>query len=311
MNYNVNKDIEEASKLIKYNPFYYPKFSKYSSIYPFTNENISSYFNLLNINNKDVLTVAGSGDHFLELLMRDCKQIQIFDINILTKYYINLKIAGVRTLNYDEFVKFFVIDNNIYDVFNIRSYSKIRNNLDEESLIFWDTLYTKFSGNRIRKSKLFFNFEESYNFLKTFISYLNPSNYQILQHKLNSYEHLNIQQVFNNYDLTELYNSYSCKFDIILLSNIADFIDEIYKRKPINKFKDYIINDLSKLLNNNGIICTAYMFWADSSKQKNIPFINKKAIREKFFSDEFEELLIDNSAIKNCTNDHLLIYKKN
>lgn len=309
MNNNFEEDIEAALELIKFKFFIFDKeFEKYSSIYPFTNENLNGYFNKLDINNKSILTVAGSGDHYLELLIRNSKKIEIFDINVLTKYYIALKIAGIKALTYNEFIYYFFLEGNHFNAFNKKSYLKIRKYLSDKDLMFWDSLYKKYSGNKIRSSRLFYQTEETYLFLKTFISYLNPNNYLAIKNILKNVD-TNIEDNFHNCNMKNL-NTLNNKFDVILLSNIADYINEIYETMPAEKFKKYVIKDLASLLNDEGIICVAYMFWANVKKQKNIPLINRREIRKSLFSTEFEEWLIDNSSVKDCSNDHLLVYKK-
>lgn len=307
---DINNDIDGAKNLIKFNPFYNKEeFSKYCSIYPFTNENINGYLKNINLNNKAVLSIAGSGDHLIELLMHNCKSIKLFDINILTKYYISLKIAAIKALDYNEFINFFIIDNN-YDVFNEKIYSKIRKYLSEENVIFWDALYTKYSGRKIRKSRLFFKTEESYHFLKTFISYFDPIYYLKIKNLLNQDGYnLDIKSIFGNYNMNCLDKHYN-NLDLIILSNIADYLDEIYKDEPVIEFKNYIVNNLANMLTENGIICVAYMFWAHVNNVRAVPDINKKKIREKTFTTGFEEWLISNSQLKDCTDDHLLVYKK-
>lgn len=310
MNNNIDEDIEAALDLIKFKFFIFDKeFTKYSSIYPFTNENLNGYFDKLSIINKSVLTVAGSGDHYLELLIRNSNNIEIFDINILTKYYMALKVAGIKALDYNEFISYFFLERNYLNTFNKDSYLKIRKYLNENDLIFWDALYTKYSGNIIRSSRLFYRTEETYLFLRTFISYLNPDNYQTIKEKLQNTD-LNFENKFYNCNMKELESLISKKFDIILLSNIADYLNETYKIMPAEKFKKYILKELTNLLNNEGIICVAYLFWANATKQKSIPLINRKTVRQKHFKDEFEEWIIDNSTVKDCSNDHLLVYKK-
>ena len=312
MNDSLKNDIDAALELIKFKIFYIgDNFSKYSAIYPFTNENINNYFDRLNIKNKSILTVASSGDHIIESIIRNCKSVKAFDINVLTKYYIDLKMAAIKALDYNEFINFFILEKNNQDVFNNETYLKIRPFLSEKSVIFWDYLYSHYSGMVIRKSKLFFKTEESYKLLTHFVSYLNPDNYYYLKDILNNHQiYFNIEKNFNNYNLTEIYNSYNKKFDIILLSNIADYLDEIYKKDIVCRFQKYILNDLSNLLNDDGIICLAYLFWADMIKQRSIPLINRRKVINKYFNKNFEEWLIDNSTIKDCSNDHVLIYKR-
>lgn len=310
MTSDVYEDINGALELIKFHFFYNDDaFSKYSSIYPFTNENLNSYLNRINLKNKSVLTVASAGDHYLETLLRGGSKIELFDINILTKYYVELKIAAIKALNYDEFLNFFILENNYYNTFNLDSYNKIRKYLDNNVLIFWDSLYHKYNGNSIRRSKLFFPFEETYEFLKTFISYLEPVNYMCLKNMLLK-KNITISNNFSNVNISQLHNTYQKKFDVIFLSNIADYLEEIYKTESTKKFQKHVLTNLSNMLKKDGIIFVAYMFFADSLIQTNIPTINKKKIRENFFSKNFEEWLIDNSAIKNYTSDHLLVYKK-
>lgn len=311
MTNEVYNDIDEALELIKYGFLYhYKDFSKYSSIYPFTNENLSSYFKRVDLKGKSVLSVAGSGDHYLEALIRGSKSIKLFDINILTKYYLELKIAAIKALEYDEFMDFFILENNFYNTFNLNSYSKIRKYLTGDNQIFWDTLYQKFNGYTIRKSELFFKTEESYNFLRNFVSYFHPNNYYAVKKAILSSNN-NITDIFYNCNITKIHSICgNDKFDAIFLSNIADYLDEIYKTEPAKRFKNYILNHLDKSLNEDGIIFVAYMFFVNLTKQKNIPIINRDKIRETLFKKEFEEWFIDNSAVPNCTNDHLLVYKK-
>lgn len=307
----LNKDIDNAINLIKFPLFKNLNFSNYCSIYPFTNENINGYFDKLNINNKSALSIAGSGDHYLELIMRGASEIKTFDINILTKYYIELKIAAIKALDYNDFITYFVLDNNYYDIFNENIYNNIRKYLNEESTIFWDTLYSKYSGKHIRLSKLFFKTEETYEFLTKFVSYLNPVGYYKLKNiLLNNGNEINFAKNFRNCSISNLLHNYNNCFDNIILSNIADFIDEIYKKNPINNFKYLIETELQYILKEEGIICVAYLFWSKNNNQNKVPIINRQHIIEKYFKDSYDEWLIDNSKVKNTTNDSILIYKK-
>lgn len=234
MTNNVKQDAEQALKLIKFSLFRSRKFSKHSALYAFTNENINGTFNKISFQNKTFLTSAGSGDSIIEALLRNASLIESFDINKLTKYYIPLKFAAIQALEYDEFIKYLFLENNIYNTFNEESYNKIRKYLNEEDIIFWDTLYSKYSGKKIRSSKLFYSTEEDYTFLKNCLSYLKPKNYYKLKELLKNEEiSYDFSSKFHNCCMTDLPNTCKGKFNIINLSNIADFIDEIYKRNPV------------------------------------------------------------------------------
>ena len=67
-------------------------FENYDRVYPFTNEAIKLYYKYFKLDEK-LLTVAASGDQLLHAILQGCKSATMFDINKLTKYYVNLKIA--------------------------------------------------------------------------------------------------------------------------------------------------------------------------------------------------------------------------
>ena len=62
------------------------RFQKEAFIYKFTNERLSSYLPLFDLENKDVMTVVGSGDHCLNILLRDVNSLDCFDINKFLYY---------------------------------------------------------------------------------------------------------------------------------------------------------------------------------------------------------------------------------
>ena len=67
------------------------KFSDETFIYKFTNERLSSYLPLFDFKNKDIMTVVGSGDHLLNILLNDINTLECFDINKFAYYYLVLK----------------------------------------------------------------------------------------------------------------------------------------------------------------------------------------------------------------------------
>ena len=87
---------------------FYPKFGEYASVYIFTTESLSSYIDKLKVKNKDILTVTGSGDQLLNLALNGAKTVDNFDINKNAYYFVQLKLAALQSLNYDEFLNFFV-----------------------------------------------------------------------------------------------------------------------------------------------------------------------------------------------------------
>jgi len=77
-------------------------------VYPFTNENVSSYQDLYNFDNAKVLSVLGSGDQYFSSLLYGAKEIEVYDSNFLAWDFFVLKYYGILILNYEEFYDFFV-----------------------------------------------------------------------------------------------------------------------------------------------------------------------------------------------------------
>lgn len=90
-------------------------FEEYDSVFPFTNENISSYLTLIDIKSKQkALSVLSSGDHIFNLITLGVTDIDTFDINKLTEYYaLGLKRAMILKYSYKDFIK-------ISDIMNIQ-----------------------------------------------------------------------------------------------------------------------------------------------------------------------------------------------
>lgn len=303
----LKSDISEASKLIS-RCWYSEAFSKHCGLYAFTNENLNGYLSKVIIKDKSVLTVATSGDYIFDCYLRGANVVKTFDINKLTLYYIELKQAAIKVLDYNEFISFFcrnIGTNN----FNKNIYFKIRRELPEYAMIFWDALFDSFYGFEIRDSNLFIHAEECYDFLRRSVLYFEPDYYEHLQKTLRS-KILFSENDFLNSNITNVHLKYDTNFDIVLLSNIADYVEEFYNKKTIIQFKSLIENELSTILEDDGTIFAAYMFYCHYPNQYKIPTINKEKILKKYFNIGYEEWLIDNSHISNTTNDHVLVYKK-
>lgn len=240
-------------------------FHSNSAIYKFTNENIGGYYDLLNLNNKKILTVCSSGDHILEAILRDAKKIDCFDISIYTKYFMNLKLSAVLTLEYYDFVKYFFHTSNFFDIFSETTYSKIRKYLEKidfNSLLFWDMIYNYFDGYKIYSSKLFEpNTFDVDIFANKKSSYLNKDNYYILKNKLEEYLSINNKIIFYQSNITNLHNIIKDKYDIIISSNISNYINNMYEKDGYIKFYNLIVNELDSCLNIEGIIQAAYSYF--------------------------------------------------
>ena len=156
---------------------------------------------------------------------------------------------------------------------------------------------------------MFYSTEEILPFLKGAVLYLNSKYYTKLKEQLKNKDAFN-QENFKNININTINSHYSKNFDIIILSNIADYLHELYLDNNIEKFKNWIENEVAGKLNKNGILCVAYLFWTYFEKRKDIPLINQRNILDKYFKGQYEQWIIDNSFIEDTTNDKILIYHK-
>ena len=189
---DVYEDIEKAKKVINYSKFTH---MGYNLIYPFTTENLNGYMNKLDFKNKKVLTVGSSADQILNVFLLGCKDITLLDINPFVKYYFDLKVAGLLSLQIEDFLSFFTYNKGLFknkNSFNHETFNKIKNYLNENSYIFWNTLYKEYDncGLIIRKnlftmdeykekvvslSNNYLRSVENYNLIKSNIENCNPS----------------------------------------------------------------------------------------------------------------------------------------
>ena len=109
-------------------------FSYLSIPYLVPTENINGYYDLLDFNNKDILTVIGASDNVFNAILKGAKKIDAFDISIYAIMFYYLKEAAVKALDYDEYMMFFF--DNIHG-FDKETFAKIKPYLNEKALQFW------------------------------------------------------------------------------------------------------------------------------------------------------------------------------
>lgn len=226
----------------------------FSSIYPFTTENIAGYIKEFDLKGKTLLTVGSSSDQVLNAALLGCEDITLADINPYVKYYFYLKKACILTLNLNEFLDFFCYNdypqtfkkNN--NVFNLESYNKILNTLrlcDYESYLFWDELFKNFTNIDIRNN--FFSQDEyKLKILKNVNLYLkNEKMYNLLQKNIKKTKITFIEEDLFQINLPK-------KFDNIWLSNIGQY----YSRK----FFKTLVDKMNEYLNENGKMLASYLY---------------------------------------------------
>ena len=91
---NIENDVWETIKLSGH--YKHNSFDKYGPVYPYSNENLDKLFSCVDVCGKDVLTVASSGDHAFYSYNNGANRVDLFDINILTKYYYYLRMWVIK-----------------------------------------------------------------------------------------------------------------------------------------------------------------------------------------------------------------------
>ena len=257
-------------------------------LYPFTNENISGYYELLELKDKKILTVTSSGDHAINALLNNCNSVDSFDINPLAKYYSELKCAAIKSLSYEEFILFFnsklsnfksskfYFDKSIYK-------DKISKELNGEFREFWDYFFIKYSKRDIRKSFLFSDDKLSLCSIIKINDYLKEDGYykvrDILKNKKINYFDIDISKLG---DLDK-------EYDLVILSNVVAYLDEVFSSDFLKEFRT-IVDKLNKSDRTRFVLCYLYSNCFDHIEEGYEDIYNYDYVNKYFDSNSFEYL---------------------
>ena len=299
----INMTKEELKSLKEYlkNNDFINNFGMYGRLYSMTTENIYGFLNKYDLKNKKVLAIAGSGDQRLNSYLLGAKKVTCFDINPLTELNIELKDRVIETLNFDEFLDFFGIINGRYDrnsILDFRLFDKFSILLESDTYDFYNYVIQNNKGKDI-----YFDGEDL-SILKRINGYFNYDNYlrlrDIIKNKKIDFVHTDI------YNLPNILNGEI--FDVILLSNISDYIHQIYDGEDLRKFRD-LIDRLKDNLNDDGIIQVGYVY-SRYKKGEDVSCFHINKYRSKYFPiDEFNTDFVS-SYYNDCTYDKVITYKK-
>ncbi len=231
------------------------RFKQDSPIYAFTTENLGGYFPLIDFSGKNVLTVTASGDHVINALMLGAKSVRSFDVNSRANHFAELKLSALERLDFEGFKEFFLRGN---DALGFEIYKLLRRGLSQEAAAFFDEQYDQFNGDgrKLRESDLFNN-----KYDKTAL-------------KLASNPYLQSEQDYRTAQTNcartrpklliaradQIPQMLERPVDIVLLSNIADYVHEIFSEDPLVQFRDQVVKPLVDRLIPRGIICAAYVY---------------------------------------------------
>lgn len=306
------KYLDEKERNIDIKDIDIENFSDLSQIYSFTTENISGYFEYLDFKDKDILTVVASGDHIINAFYKGAKKVVGFDINYLALIYTELKLVALQNLEYQDFMRFFMInETNDIDknkrVFDYITYKSLRKYLTKNTASYWDMIYKNFGcdGYKLRNSYIFNNKYDN-NKVK-FSSNLYLKNEIAYNHAKENIKNKDITLINANYRSINLSNlPKSANYDIILMSNISDYIKNIY-----NMETNYLEEYMKEIINNfksktNKIVCS-YLYDIQNTKYRSE--IDNPIFRKEVF-DKLQMTYIEKnfkSVIDNCIDSVIII----
>ena len=254
--------------------------------YLFTTENISGFSEKISFFEKCVFSVCSSGDQAFNMKFNGASEVDVFDINIFSKYFFRLKEAAIKNLSYNEFLDFFIPKNKFNNsVFLLDTYLSFRNDIKDEKIRkFWDFLFCNYTGKEIFNSNLFFCYNYPRSKYIKYNDYLrNEDNYNKLKTELKK-ETNNIY--FYNFNLFKDKFPNDKKYDFIYLSNIFDYLWINDSLEYIKKVKEIILN-IKNNLSNGGKIAISYLyFYYDDYYVNSAPnSLNSYWIRKEILND--------------------------
>ena len=235
---------------------------RFNNIYPFTTENIAGYMNDLDLTNKKIITVTGSSDHIINAILKGSTNITTFDINPLTKYYMDLKLSAIRELSFEVFLKILLNYNNS----SLDKDIILNLNMNKESKEFWIKQYTLYkNGVNLKQSSLFNTkyFNPQSKIWQNL--YLEKSNYEIVKERLKTSKITFINKNLLDLEIKE-------EYDYMFLSNISDYLNKLFEKNSLINYNKL----LTSYLNYVKYIYFAYLYdIGNSNPRSEIDDLNK------------------------------------
>lgn len=261
-------------------------FGDLSFIYTFTNENIRKYLSLFNLENKDILTVTGSGDHVLNMLL-SVDKIDTFDINLFAHYFFILKKYAVAALELDEYLDFFSMDTSDFDIKKFRKIKQIWQD-EKDALYFFEYIFHSKNSSNLKNTSLFVsNKKEGKEENIERNLYLDEENYYKLKRNI-----LDKQITFHHSNIKSL--RLEEKFDYIFMSNITDYLFNMFEGDILRNYKKFLYSNLIPMLKENGKIIS-YLY---NGRMQN------------FSREEMNMVLNYGFTEKSIGKDKILLYER-
>ena len=288
-------------------------FTNGQKVYFWTNENIKGFIDT----KKDIdkaLVISAGGDMIFSLIHNGVLNIDSFDTNAFTIYFIALKQALILKYNYQEFI----------DIINVLTNSQT--SLEELTSIlldlipYIDTKYQAFWQDIINYN---YSIQSQYHTnLNLFdLITIGIGNIKNIKYGLNylenerSYNKLkknipNSNVTFTNCNGLELKDVFKNKYDMLYLSNIMDyFIDTWGFNYNIELLKDYI-DSLDNLMNSEGIMYLKYIFLYNTEHFTREHLLYQTNITVNEFREQISDDIVTFPSLTYHKVNSAMLYKR-
>jgi S-adenosylmethionine:diacylglycerol 3-amino-3-carboxypropyl transferase len=218
---------------------------KRNVIYNIATEEIDHFMPKLDVEDKKVLTVAGSGDQLLTCALNGAKSVDAFDINPLQIYFTKLKVSALKALGVGEFNDYFYKKL----MFSRSLYNKVRDYLANSTRTFFDSLYKNDLESKFYRLMANENMDDSFSIIP---SYTKEENYYITRNNL---EKMDIKYITS--DLLKIHKKTKKEYEVIMLSNIYKWLYSnkyLTAKEKKDMFMKFVNTRLINLLSDDGII---------------------------------------------------------
>lgn len=227
-------------------------FNWIDAVYLFTNENLPFILQNSNLNGK-ILTVTASLDHALNAILMGAKEIKMFDINSIAKYFAELKMQAVKKLSYEDFLKLYKIKPTFSGDLKLRLRNNINSQIVYDLCLDMEDSYACFFEKLLDLD--FFESKKWYHYYKmvsnpNYNLYMNETYFYKLKELL---EEVKIDDYIDcdMFDIKEYIGDE--KYSTILFSNISSYFNE----EGMKRFY-ILLNELENNLTDDGVIQIGY-----------------------------------------------------
>ena len=140
---DVKKEINYASLLMNQTLVGQRVYQNFDKMMYLGGDNLRGLFSKIEVLANKALVVSGSGDFGLETIYQGFSDVTCFDINLLSRHMLYVKIAAVQALTYQEFCRLFQTTLTKEWLYKISPY------LPDSTFLFFDTLFQANSSSKL------------------------------------------------------------------------------------------------------------------------------------------------------------------